>query len=258
MAFSDILNGVTTSGIETLPFLHSCDAYHFREILKSQKLSPTLCDVFNLKYLYMYYGIPSYRKAGMKPTGLYAYYPVCFIININYVNTLTPKRLFPFDSGAFKKMTEIKEKYFYPKMEAEHFEIIPDIDNAKKLISKFYQSNANYIEKNVQVKNGDISSMNFEAQSYLSLISDNTETKFDNRVATIEFILDQELKLTEDSIFNIILPQVFLDDDEVSKWLIKLNIQTPITYSTIKTSPGDFFTVIYDRYCECLKNNGLM
>jgi len=258
MNFSDVLNGVTTTGIETLPFLHSCDAYHFRKILQSQKLSPTLCDVFELEYLYMYYGIPSYRKAGKKPTGHYAHYPVCFIINIDYVNTLSPKRLFPFDSGAFKKMAEIREKYFYPEMEAEHFEIIPDIDNAKKIISRFYCSNANYIEKNVQIKNGDINSMNFEAQSYLSLISDNAETKFDNRVATIEFILDQEIELSEDSIFNIILPQAFLDDDQVEKLLAKLNIQTPITYSTIKTSPGDFFSVIYDRYCEYMGNNGLI
>ncbi len=247
----------TTPKITKLPLLHSCSGYSFREIIKSRKLSTHKCDVFTDKnYLYTYYGIPSYRQMKKDATGYLAFFPVCFVID--YDKVPAPKKLHPFDTGAFEKLNEFRSKYFHPEMKLSNFELDPDIRDAMKVVQRYFSTNLNYMNKQCQLRKSEIDAMHFEEHSYISVIEDESNGTLDSRVSTIEFIHDSEIKLTSDSVKHIILPERFLDNKETSE-IIKgeLGIEHPDTYLIVKGNPNEFFGVVYNSYLDFVNNNGI-
>ena len=247
----------TKPTLKLLPILHSCSGYSFRSILDSKSLNPNECDVFDgEKYLYSYYGIPSYRQMKKDAYGHPAYFPVCFIFDYDKIATM--KRLHPFDTGAFKKSKEFRDRYFYPEMTLENFELNPDILDAMRIVQKYFSTNINYIQKTSQYRISEVSAMDFEEFSYVSIIDDETNGKLDSRIATIELIHDQKILLNSDSLLHIILPERFLDDQETER-IIKedLKVLSPDTYLIIKGNPNEFFGVIYNEYIKYIKKNNL-
>ena len=83
-----------------LPLTHLTDAYRFENARLSDELQPRGCKVFGEPLLYLFYGRPSYRvHADEEPSGLEHYLPVCILFR--NCDVPSPKRVFPFDSGAF-------------------------------------------------------------------------------------------------------------------------------------------------------------
>ena len=253
MKFSDILSGVNGK-LKVLPILHTCDAYGFRSILDSKELQPQRCDVFDKDYLYAYYGVPSYRIKTNAATNNLSLFPVCCILDYEKVDNLI--KIYPFDTGAFMKMDEIKKQHFHPKMKLENFELIPNIKNAVRVVEKFYKTNLNYIKKRVQIKSENLDPVNFEAHSYFSLITDGALSKTDDRVSTIELIFNNAITLSKDTLINIILPSSFMDDKKISKTIRDdFNISSPFVYHTVKGDPQEYFGLIYNTYLSFVERN---
>lgn len=247
-----------TKGIlKILPILHSCDGYSFRSILESSNIETYKCKVFNEDYLYTYYGIPSYRKSSESATKNMAYFPVCFILNYDNIPKLD--KLYPFDTGAFCTMPDIKKDHFHSKMDISDFELEPNIVEAVKIVEKFYNTNNKYLENDPCVRTCDFEETEFEARSYTSLISSEANTKYDNRVSTIELIYKQMILLNKESLTQVILPHNFLDDPFIEDTLItKFNIISPLTYYTIKGNPNENFGSVYNEYRKFAYSNNLI
>lgn len=254
--FNEILKDVDGK-IKHLPLLHSCDGYGFRSILESERLEPAMCKIFKEKYLYAYYGIPSYRKSLEEASKNMAFFPICFILNHRNIPDLD--RLHPFDTGAFFKIPEIKNEYFHPKMELADFELDPSIRNAVRVVEKFYSTNKKYIENNPSVSTSEFGETEFEARSYSSLISNEANTRYDNRVSTIEMIYKQFIPLNKDSLLQVIIPNSFLDDSFVRDKLIRaFDIDEPLTYYTLKGNPVENFGSIYNEYRKFAESKSLI
>ena len=243
--------------IKTLPILHSCEAINLQSILESGKLNPSACDVFHKDYLYAFYGIPSYRRNKPGATANPGYYPVCFIIDYDHTKGLN--RLHPCDTGAFEKIPSVKADHFHEDIKIEDLEMDPNIDEAKKLIGKFYLNNNNYIRQMPKLNPDQVGVVNNCAWSYASLINDKSLTNYDNRVATIELIFASELLLNDSNLIQIILPALYFDDPDIESCLVnKYKISAPLIYETIKGSPNEFFGTIYNLYLNFVKSNNLV
>lgn len=256
----DKLKEIFSSGspnLRTLPVLHSTEAAYLLQILKNAELQTSKCDVFNEDYLYTFYGIPSYRVAKVLPTGNPGFFPVCFVIAYDKIPAFD--RLFPFDTGAFKKIEDIKIDHFHTTTDLDSLELNPNLDDAKKLIEHFYATNENYLSHRPVKTVNDIDSSKYNAWGYTSLINDKSTTKYDNRVATIEMIHKSSIKLTSDNLIQIILPAAFMDNSEIN-FAIKdvYKIKEPITYETIKGNPREYFGIIYNDYMRFIRANKLM
>lgn len=249
--FKDILTDVN-SNLALLPILHTCSAKDLINILDEGKLSPAPCDVFEGKdYLYLYYGIPAYRLNFYKATGNPAAFPVCFIID--YEKTPDLNRLFPFDTGAFSRVPDFKDKYMDRDMQVEHFELHPYITEAPKLIEKFYTSNSNYVMRKKTVREEDIDVTNAEALSYFSIIQDITNGVLDNRISTMELLFNTEIELNNESLIHIIAPDRFIENTKIQNALDKLGVTSKAGYSHVPGNPNEYFGLIYNYYLSFLR-----
>ncbi|WP_298514226.1 hypothetical protein [uncultured Kordia sp.] len=254
--FKEALGDGNTS-LKILPILHSCEAFDFLSILESRQLKPYKCDVFKKDYLYAFYGIPSYRKLIQGSKGNASYFPVCFIMDYDKIPDMS--RLHPFDTGAFSKLSNIKEDHFHEKVGITHLELDPSIEEAKKVIKKFYKTNENYVLHKPKLSLDDVSLLNQPAYGYTSLINDKSSTKYDNRVATIELIYSENIELDSSSLLQVIAPKSYLAEDEIKEILTNdFGIIDPIGYRTIKGNPLEYFGAIYDKYLDFTEQNNLI
>lgn len=251
--FKDILSN-TTGNLKILPILHSCDGYGFRDILQSKTLKTSICDVFGQEFLYAYYGIPSYRKKLDEATNNLAFFPVCFILDYSKLPNI--HKIHPFDTGAFIKIPEIKKDHFYPKMDIKDFELNSDIIEASKVVEKFYSTNYNYLRNQPTAVKNNFQSSELEAQSYISLISDTSNSRYDNRASTIELIFDKEINLTKESLVQVILPSDMLDEYK-NILFSDFDIQNPIGYYSLKSNPQENFGAIYNEFMKYVIQNKL-
>lgn len=234
--------------IKTLPLLHNCSGYHFIQILNSGFLEATDCKVFDEKLLYAYYGIPSYRLNFNTSTSDILNFMVCFIIDGEKTEGL--HKIFPFDSGAFMHLNEFRSLFSKQDTEISNFELSPELNSAKKIIKSFYKTNKNYIDESpdlmIEIKEGQE-----ELIDYKNVIEYTEDSKIDNRKSTVELIFNTEIKLSEGTIKQIIIPKEFLDNPEILPLIKeKTGIDAPITYRTCRGNPNEYFGVIRDKYFE--------
>ncbi|MDI1254563.1 MAG: hypothetical protein PSV16_00555 [Flavobacterium sp.] len=248
--FQDVLHN-EIEGIDTLPLLHTCDAYFLRPILETRKLLPKSCGIFNEELLYAYYGLPSYRSNYSKSTLNPAYYPCCFILNPTELGELY--KMFPLDSGAFESIPEIKEMFFHRNSKIIDFEIEAKMENAKKIIKTFYGTNEQYISQQPN-KNVLFSALDFEANGYHNLINYRGGSIADDRASSIEIIFNKEINLDNSSVFQVIIPKCFKDDIRIMNLLKdNLGIEEPLSYDTHRGNPKEYFGLIRSEYLKFLE-----
>ena len=254
--FRDVFDS-EASTVSTLPILHSCEAIVLDKILSDQKLLTNKCDVFEEDLLYAFYGIPSYRKTMEKATSNPSHYPVCFILDYAFIPDVD--QLFPFDTGAFSKIPSVKKDHFHESIDISQLELLADIEDAKKVVEKFYFSNENYIRQRPQLAIDKVSILNAVAYGYASLIHNTSLTNYDTRVATIELIYKQQIELNKDSLIQIIVPAVYLDEDDIYDQLVDTyGIRDPLMYETIRGTPSEYFGVVYNLYLNFIRQNSLL
>lgn len=249
--FQDVLLN-EVDDIITLPLLHTCDAFSLRSILESMTLIPKQCNVFSLDLLYTYYGLPSYRPNFEKSTSNPAYFMICIILESDQFNDF--HKIYPFDSGAFEKLPEMKERFFHHQSSILEFELESSILSAKKVIKTFYDTNDNYLAQHPKISK-KFSQFDFEAISYSNLIENQTNGLLDDRASSIEIIFDKKIPLNKNTVKQIIIPNCFKDDTKIMS-LIKsnFNIDNPLGYNTFRGNPKEYFGLIRSEYLNFLKN----
>jgi hypothetical protein len=191
-----------------LPFFHSCDAYIFREIIEGGTLSPSMCPRLNETLLYLFYGRPAYKNPNDFSSGLHALLPTAFILKADSIDKI--KRISPFDTGAFT--IGLFKEFLHDAMSLDNFFITPRKEAISKIISYFFASNENYFDSKPKI---DIkfNQMEFEIQAYHEIIKKSSQGKLDDRRASIEVQLGDEVSLA-DSLEAVIIPEIFIQDVE--------------------------------------------
>ncbi|MYZ47882.1 hypothetical protein [Propylenella binzhouense] len=186
--------------------MHVTDGLGFRSIMQESALSAEPCSVFNDEpLLYLFYGRPSYRvNSQILASAIRAYAPVCFVLKPGVVQS--PKRVFPFDSGAFHN--ELFRASMHRKMQRDDFALEPDPASAQRLIKLFFGDNQSYYD-NKPITSLDLPPLAFEASSYHALITDRQENVYDERISSIEIQIAEDLPL-KGAVEAVVLPDAFL------------------------------------------------
>jgi len=249
-----------------LPLTHTTDAFQFnKSILKNAKLEPQFCNIFKENLLYFFYGRPAYRvNSGQKLT-LSAAYPI--VILLKPEADKYAKRVYPFDSGAYEG--GLYDKYMPNKFELDLFLVepnpeypgcIPIPDIPARIVSAFFESNANYYFANKfrPFSDNDLEFKHFEAEGYYELIKTKAETEFDDRRSTIEIQTIESVSLSSDTVYTVILPQSFLENEYVRNTVIKTWKSDPLTYPSYRSEPDFLIPIIIDRLGQYFNKKGLI
>ena len=118
------------------------------------------------------------------------------------------KRIFPFDTGAFKGGMYPK---FFDMMPMEEYELNGGIDYPKKLVSSFFVSAERYFKLKPRAKHDfdnsfEVSVTDEEINALYDLISHNDD-KADDRRFSIELQTEHGINLTEGKCKAIIVPE---------------------------------------------------
>lgn len=222
-----------------LPLTHLSEAYHLRPIVETGELAPSGCKVFGESLVYFFYGRPAYRVASqIDNNGLDAYWPVCFVLKATAVN---PKRIFPFDSGAFQDGRFAD--YFHRDMIKEDFELDVDPSTPGRLINLFWPDARSYFDNR---PNSDqiFDPFAFEAKSYSELIRSKANAPFDDRHSAIELQSDDDVTL-QDNLHAVILPEDFASVELQTRFR-NLGARVLPFPTVSRHRPGEMVGQIYD------------
>lgn len=238
-----------------LPLIHSTSLINFREVVAKNEIIATRCPVFDENLLYFFYGKPSYRVASRSGarTDL-AYCPICFILKSSALKSV--KRIFPFDSGAFKN--GLYNQFIPKEATLDNFSLNTDKEIPARVVDLFFGTNRSYFLGEA-CPLSSIGTMDFEIQSYYQLISSTGESCVDDRKSSVEIQIDHNVSLTKDTVFAVVLPKASLQDPEVFDAINKTWQAIPITYNTFRgTAPAEYHGVIREQLNNFLENEGLL
>ena len=233
-----------------LPVLHSCSVRTLEEILSTRVLKPQPCSIFKSEnLLYMYYGKPSYRIKSNDSHSEIGFFPSCFIFKMPNEK---PIKTFPFDSGIFEKDEEFRNKYFSIESKIKDFLLSNDILTAQKIVNYFYENNRNYYRS--MPKHLDIPQHLFDVKYYYNLITSKDNSKYDDRMSSIEFAFDNPIHLDETNLLGVILPALYLDRVE---YLLSdlFNSVFVKAYESARGNPSHYHGNIHDSVYNFLSTN---
>lgn len=230
----------------TLPLTHITRAYDFEEILEEEALQPETCVEFKEKLIYLFYGRPAYRaKQGCNGRLQYEW-PIVFVFRPERIETI--KRVFPFDSGAFKR--QLYAEFFPKNSKINDFEVPPSLESARKLVRIFFSSNHGYFYGEVKT-NLDLHRQ-YEAQGVAEMAMLPGGEGRDERSSAIEIQTNKPITL-KDALLAILLPQMFFDDPEIKDAVARWNVEHIEPYTVIHNMGkdgvvGGFYTRVEDLY----------
>lgn len=232
-----------------LPLFHSCEGYVGNQILVKKKLLINRCKTFDEDLLYFFYGKPSYPISYNESRTDSLYCPISFVINPQKVNIY---KIFPFDTGAFKR--KLYEGFIPDKIEMDNYELGNTIESVLQYISVMFDNNDNYIN-GICNKKDDKS---YEINVLLKLLNATGSFEFDERSNTVEIISNMNLEL-KGAIECIILPENLLRVDEIAAFVEESRVQVKKYKVRRLTAPDRYNEIVFQLAMEYLqegKNSG--
>lgn len=252
----DILLGNRAEKADVLPLVHTAPAYFIQKILETGRIEPRPCDVYLGESLsYFFVGRPAYKSIGRD--NMHWELPSCLIIDFEVAS---PKRMYPFDSGAFKKGLVPK---YATMMDIEDFNLKAVPDAPSKYIGTFFGGSLNYFmqtprDKDQLMKKHGILPTEASLNALISLISgERIKNELDERRSAIELQSDKPIEIKKGAIKAVILPMDYLADKAFIKEIEKQGIQV-ITYRKFPLNSDAFYFALYEKCLAFYESNGLV
>jgi hypothetical protein len=238
-----------------LPAVHSTEAYFIKRFMKSGKIVPQTCKFFNNEKLsYFFVGRPAFKRSiDHEPD--YWELPMCFIVEYSAV---AAKRVFPFDSGAFKAG-------LYPSfisiMDLEDFEIKKDVESVPKIIGTFFGTNRNYYLLKNRGKSDfdarfDVTVLEEEIKALHKLVT-LKDSNVDDRRFAIELQSDQVFDLKKDKVLAVVMPEAYVEDPKVVKFVEDDLGAELVTYAMYPLKKDHYYYAIYEKVDHFYRSRGL-
>jgi hypothetical protein len=242
------------NAIPRLPLVHTTDVYRVVNAMEDGYLDPPPCDLFvGEPLLYLFYGRPSYRvNSKEEATSLQHYLPICLIFR---TGTIAPiKRIFPFDSGAYRK--DLYRDALHHAMDLEDFLLEEDHGTPGRVIPLFFGAVQAYLDATPHAS-VSLDRTELEAISYHALISQRLSNSIDNRVSGIELQFEGRLDING-AVEAIVLPDTLAESRDFAVALRKMDI-VPLPYSQRdRMRPSEYVTTIFDVCYAYYKKIGLI
>lgn len=256
--FIDALNGATPI-LPALPLIHTTTSVDFEyEIGLNAILKAQTCKVYAEDLIYFFYGKPSYRpQAGdtLHRANMKQFAPVCLVLDVPSI--ATPKRVMPFDSGAYHKGLMAIEGHAHPRLKKEYFEM-QGRDAPGGIVNVFFGSNLHYYDEIALEKPRPDPRANTCVETYVSLISRTGTNQSDSRANSIEvqFGNDIDLNLSGTVLAVAMAEPLYQDRPELQKTLQSWKAE-PLLYDlNPRFSANECCYIINAEVRKFLKNRG--
>jgi len=205
----------------------------------------------------MFVGRPAYKRTDSGSQAEYWELPCCFLFN-DLVGA-DFKRVYPFDSGAFKGRR-------YPEyiglMPMEQFEANSNAAPGR-IISAFFGSSERYFSGKAKDKDAfeeefNLGILETEVRALRRLASDGTPSSFDDRRFTIEIQLEQKIDFKSHPPNAVVLPSIYLRDPLIKSKIVDEWHAHPITYEVFSLSLSAYDGIIYSKVKDYLESRNLI
>ncbi len=179
---------------------------------------------------------------------------MCFILEYEAVKR---KRMFPFDTGAFKAQMYPS---FISMMEIEEFDVSGDKEAAEKIIGTFFGTNRKYFTLNTRPKGDfesrfDVGILDEEIKALYKLIN-LKDGQIDDRRFSIELQTDHAIELVSDNVLAVVLPEVYIESPKVVSYIEEELEAELITYPMYPFKKDYYYYAIYERVDNFFRSSG--
>ncbi len=235
-------NQITKS--KPLPLVHTTESYHIKKIVSSGTIKASRCNVFrgeNLSYFFV--GRAAYKR-DLHQEAEYWELPTCLVFDF-FIDGI--KRIYPFDSGAFKAK---RYPNFVNMMDIADFEVSEDAEAPHKIIGTFFGAARNYYRLAARPREQfesrfDVDVLDEEMKALHKLIL-TKDKKFDDRRFAIEMQFDHDIDLQAKKPILAILPETYLEDDTYVKKVEALGAEV-LTYPVYPLRKEYYYYAIYEK-----------
>jgi hypothetical protein len=224
-----------------LGLVHCTPVLYGLPTLVQGELRTNPCPVYdNRPMVYLFYGRPAFKPlAGMAAGGIKEHLPMCLVLDAALLGRAV--RILPFDSGGFDRYAP-----FVQPLARQQFELAPRRDVPRRIVSAFYETNLAYFHQMPARNEDDISLLHPEARAIARLAHDNAVADDDDRRATIEIQLEDNVSLPQ--ALKAIIGPPFIMDEPATLEAIRASGAVPITYETYgRQRPTFYSSQLYDR-----------
>ncbi|HUT49921.1 MAG TPA: hypothetical protein VM325_11315 [Alphaproteobacteria bacterium] len=158
------------------------------------------------------------------------YQPIVLMISSDKLMEI--KRIFPFDSGAFK--AGLLAEFVHRDMTIDKFEVEPKIEMCARAVSAFFETNEQYYEGSPSAA-GKTRGLSFEIESFAEMITGFFKSGADDRKCSFEIQHKLRIKLS-DRLMAVALPRRELARSYVKEFLQKHQNIDVLTYPSTSTS----------------------
>lgn len=256
--FADFLNRNTVQASQRMPLVHTTAAYWLGPIRDKNAIEPQKCDVFAGKLSYFFLGRPAYKVRGGSGEASEWELPACLIFD--YQILPTPKRIFPFDSGAFAKN---RMPHYIGMMDRDSFDASSVPNAPERIVGAYFSDIRSYFKgkaKSTEDFQRDFSPGVFDAEiravHRLALESNNPNV--DDRRLTVELQTDNSIDLTISSPIAVVAPLPYFENADFRDHVTNIWQAQPISYPVYSLSVDQYYLAIYERVEALYKDRGLL
>jgi len=236
----------------TLGLVHCTPVLYGLPMLVQGEIRTRPCPVYDDRpMVYLFYGRPAFKPlANMVAGGIKEHLPMCLVLDAKLLGRAV--RLLPFDSGGFDRYAP-----FVQPLDRVNFELTPRRDIPRRIVSAFYETNQAYFQQMPVRREDDISLLHPEARAIARLAHDNAVADDDDRRATIEVQLEENVSLAE--ALKAIVGPPFLMDEPATLDAIRVSGAVPITYETYgRQRPTFYASQLYERVQRFFKRRRVL
>jgi hypothetical protein len=217
-----------------LPLTHITKGVVAEDIIRSGRVEPSNCKVFDEPLAYFFYGRPAYRTDDEGAVKAEALCPYCFVFKPDLIDRA--KSVHAFDTGAF--VARMYSGIVSEEMNVNDFRLA-NARTPNQLISSVFGNLVAYF-------NGDIRAVaanppqvhphQFHAKAYMDLILSQGRNEPDDRLYTVEVVFGDPVPLSG-SLLAVVLPHTLWSTDVKASWLESL-AATSVSIIPYEFMPG--------------------
>ena len=253
-ALFDFLQKNQIEKASALPAVHSTEAYFIKKFMASGRIQPSPCDFFpGEKLSYFFVGRPAFKRLADLESE-YWELSICFIVDYRAIKR---KRVFPFDTGAFKAG---RYPNFITMMDLNDFAVERDSEAVEKIIGTFFGTNKSYYLLKSRgsadfESRFDVGVLDEEVKALHKLIT-LKHSALDDRRFAIELQTEHDVALVKEQVLAIVLPESYLENSRVVQFIERdLNAKI-LTYPVFPLNKNYYYWTIYERVDHFFKQAG--
>ncbi|MET7241897.1 hypothetical protein ABZT49_00870 [Methylobacterium sp. EM32] len=256
--FREFISRNSVASSSSMPLVHTTASYFVKSIRESDALIPQICDVFGTPLTYFFVGRPAYRVKHAEGQAEDWELPSCFIFR--YEAMVNPKRVFPFDSGAFSTG---RMPNYVGMMDRDSFDVANIEDAPQRVIGAFFGSLSKYFEGKPKdagqfANEFSLGVFDQEAKAVHRLASEKSLSTLDDRRLSVEMQFDTLVDLKVENPLAVIMPLPYYADAKFRDHVENVWKATPISYPISSLNSCEYQALIYDRMMTFYQKIGVL